>query len=416
MKILFTTNLFPPETQGGYELRLFHLIETLKHEHECVVVTSESCGKPTVENSNPIIYRVLEFGVSLPGFAGQIREVYHSQKQAILFSELLDRLNPDWVVHFNLAGISPAIIAVAPLHGIPQAFWYEDTWSKQTPVAKGILHPWFQIQQKTGSGLFSAISPFLRPFLPTGEKLTRNLKLPNKISAQLGLFVSQYQEWKNRGSFIEYLKLSIIKAGIPFEQEAVDFCPQKISFPIQLVYAGALTPDRGFDVLFEALEQMTQSEREQFHLTIAGKAPTRWAQDWWKEFKEQNSLSATWEIIEEAGWLPPKTIGTLLRKMDVLVFPSSRGEGMPLIMQEAMLNGCLILSSGSGGAGELCEDAKIPVFPYNCPRSLKVRLLNYRHNHTDLHTERCRLQQYAREHFDLAITANQLIELLEYPA
>jgi len=47
----------------------------------------------------------------------------------------------------------------------------------------------------------------------------------------------------------------------------------------------------------------------------------------------------------------------------MLVFTSTRSEGMPMVMMEAMCAGCAVPNTGSGGAIELSDRAAAPLFP-----------------------------------------------------
>jgi glycosyltransferase involved in cell wall biosynthesis len=47
---------------------------------------------------------------------------------------------------------------------------------------------------------------------------------------------------------------------------------------------------------------------------------------------------------------------------DVLIFSSIRDEGLPLTMVEAMLAGCAVVTTGSGGAMEVATAAELPLF------------------------------------------------------
>lgn len=417
MRLLFTSNLFPPDSEGGYELRLYHLIEALRHEHDVTVVTSVSPATKVRDSAIP--YRVLrvmdrrEQGMQA-GFTGQLSELWRSQTQAIRFAEILDTESPDYVCHFNLSGWSPAVAAVCRIKGITQCFWYEDTWSSRVPLkGNSILHPWYQIHQEHPKGGFARLAPLLRPLLPTGSGVGRNLKLPGLVEANLKIAVSHYQEWKNRSDFVAAKRSEIIRAGIPMEDGPPTETNLELHQPLKLVYAGALTPDRGFAVLFEALRSMDAAQQRQFRLTVIGKPPNSWAESWWKQFRANTEKDPAWEIIQLAGWVAPREVGKHLEKHDVLVFPSQRGEGYPLILQEAMYRGCTILATGSGGAGELCQDAGIEVFPAGCPGALKARLLKILENPDAISRERKRLRKYALQHFNIRQTARDFVAMIQ---
>jgi glycosyltransferase involved in cell wall biosynthesis len=52
----------------------------------------------------------------------------------------------------------------------------------------------------------------------------------------------------------------------------------------------------------------------------------------------------------------------IYRAHDILLAPSARREGLPLSMTEAMLSGCAVVTTGSGGAAEIARSADLPLF------------------------------------------------------
>lgn len=414
MKILFTSNLFPPETQGGYELRLFYLLHELNKEHDCVVVTSDSGDGACKDEEGVRVHRVLSNqNPEKPTLFSNLDSIFKDQREAITFSEILDEERPDHVVHFNLAGISPSILSVPQLLGIPQSLWVEDVWMNSIQSGKNsILHPWYQVHQESSEGKFAKIAPLIRPFLSKNQWITKNLKLASQIHAANGLFVSHFQEWKNRNKSFNFDQKRVIQSGIPVFEAAKSESSLHFHDSIRLICASALTPDRGFDVLFEALSLLTEEQRSRFKLTLAGKPPNKWGAEWWKNFREEHKNSSVWNMIEQVGWISSAEMQNLLSKQDVLIFPSTRGEGMPLIMQEAMLSGCLVISSGSGGAGELCSEAGLPISPANCPAALKNMLLSLLSDLENATEKRAQLRDFARSHFDIRECAKTLVRYL----
>jgi len=104
----------------------------------------------------------------------------------------------------------------------------------------------------------------------------------------------------------------------------------------------------------------------------------------------------------------------LLRRHDILVFPSQREEGRPLIMQEAMANGCHVIASGSGGSAELCMEAGLPTYPANSPAALKAELLHQRVSPSELLEERKRLLEFAHQSFSMATTATAFLNAIDH--
>lgn len=412
MKLLFVSNRYPPDAEGGYELRLFHLVAALNAlGNQCTIVTRRTSKQYPCPEPDAIIHRILDCENDVSAsLARRLSRIIYAQRNAIQLSKIIHSVRPDWVCHFNLAGMSPSLLAVAPLHGIPQACWMEDTWIRAIPTFRGsVLHPWFQIHHTKPKTRLSTLAPLIRPWLPSEEPIKRLLRLEAPIRFQIGLFVSHYQEWQNRSPAVSFERKSILPAGIPLPSTRHAIQPIPAGEPIRLLYAGALTPDRGIPVLWEALESMTESERNGFNLTLAGKAPNEWAQRFWESFRQSTSASPVWNITDAIGHISHDTMEDLLRRHDIVVFPSQREEGRPLIIQEAMANGCYVIASGSGGSAELCMDAGLPTYPSNSPAALKAALLDASANRDRLLQERTRLCDFAYQSFSMSKTAVSLI-------
>ncbi len=417
MKFLFVSNRYPPDAEGGYEIRLFHLVAALRVlGHACAIVTRTRPSHDTSPDSDEGVFRILECqsnNTSSP--TGRLSNIIESQKNAIRLSQIIRAFEPDWVCHFNLGGMSPALMTVAPLHSVPQACWIEDTWLRAIPTHGGaILNPWFQIHNDRPKTRLTTLSPLIRPWIPAEAPIGRSIRLKYPVEMQLGLFVSHYQEWQNRTPAVSFGQKSILPAGIPLPSTRHAIQPIPAGEPIRLLYAGALTPDRGIPVLWEALESMTGSERDGFKLTLAGKAPNEWAQRFWESFRQSTSASPVWNITDAIGHISHDTMEDLLRRHDILVFPSQREEGRPLIMQEAMANGCHVIASGSGGSAELCMEAGLPTYPANSPAALKAELLHQRVSPSELLEERKRLLEFAHQSFSMATTATAFLNAIDH--
>ena len=107
---------------------------------------------------------------------------------------------------------------------------------------------------------------------------------------------------------------------------------------------GRLEPQKGFDVLIDALARLPRVSA-----VVAGEGPQRDALE----------RRARAEGIAERFLLPGWTndVGRLLRGFDVFVL-ASRFEGLPLTLLEAMEAGLPIVATGVGGVGEAVADGE----------------------------------------------------------
>jgi len=88
---------------------------------------------------------------------------------------------------------------------------------------------------------------------------------------------------------------------------------------------------------------------------------------------------------------------------DILVFVSTREEGLPLVMVEAMLAGCAVLTTGSGGAIEVAKLADLPLIPKADSVTLARRLTEFAGNPEVLYGVALRGQEVARKEFGMDV-------------
>lgn len=74
---------------------------------------------------------------------------------------------------------------------------------------------------------------------------------------------------------------------------------------------------------------------------------------------------------EWVGKFPHDCTPDVYKEHDILVFLSTNEEGLALVMVEAMLAGCAVLTTGSGGAIEVAELASLPLIPKGDPVALR---------------------------------------------
>lgn len=91
------------------------------------------------------------------------------------------------------------------------------------------------------------------------------------------------------------------------------------------------------------------------------------------------------------------------KEHDILVFLSTREEGFPLVMVEAMLAGCAVLTTGSGGAIEVAELANLPLIPKADPAALSNLLSELVMNPAELDDIALRGQAVAQKEFSLDV-------------
>jgi len=108
---------------------------------------------------------------------------------------------------------------------------------------------------------------------------------------------------------------------------------------------------KGADVLVDALYLLHNAEID-FTAAIAGGSLEPMYVQELQSFCQQKGMS---DKVEFTGLLTREELKELYQKSNVLVFPSRFQEPFGISQIEAMMSGLLLITSGTGGAGEAIE-------------------------------------------------------------
>lgn len=138
--------------------------------------------------------------------------------------------------------------------------------------------------------------------------------------------------------------------------------------PLRLLYVGYLSRDRGLHTVVDAIGHLDEEDRRNVRLAVHYGGPVR-DSDYSREVKERVRERGLSDAVRFLGRVPHEEMASVYRRHHVL-FPSMRGEGLPLTMMEAMASGAAVITTGSGGAIELADRARLPLFPKDHPVAL----------------------------------------------
>lgn len=144
--------------------------------------------------------------------------------------------------------------------------------------------------------------------------------------------------------------MHIVRNGIdqncpPLIQPSARFDPAKIN----LVFIGRLDRQKGFDVLREAMEQIT---REPIHLHMLGANVV--------DATEKGKWSDVLPNVTMYGWIPRREVFGFIEAADAIVMPS-RWEGFGLAAIEAMRQGKPVIASEVDALPEVIGDTGLLV-------------------------------------------------------
>lgn len=123
--------------------------------------------------------------------------------------------------------------------------------------------------------------------------------------------------------------------------------PEPVALPFSppvLVAAGRLVPEKGFDVLLEALAQIRDA-RPDVRLLLGGDGPER------ANLEAQARALGVQDALEIEGWLQPEDMDALFDRATVVAMPS-RSEQFGRIAVEAALRGRPVVASRVDGLPE----------------------------------------------------------------
>jgi glycosyltransferase involved in cell wall biosynthesis len=117
---------------------------------------------------------------------------------------------------------------------------------------------------------------------------------------------------------------------------------------LHVLFAGALTPVKGVDVLLRALAEAV-ARGAKSRLLVAGDGPER------SRLAALAAVEGVADRVQFLGHLEHVALRELMRSAIVLVLPS-RSEGLPLVVLEAMASGTAVIGSRVGGIEEIVRD------------------------------------------------------------
>lgn len=376
MKILIVSNLYPPYYMGAYELRCAQVAAALSAAgHEVRVLTSRYGLDPEQQRvlrdrevAGIRVQRVLgqyhhgpQAPIGRPYFLGmvklQVQDVRH-------FVRVLDEFQPDVLNWWGISGLTKALLPVPRMRSIPDLFCIDDDWiiEEQSRGEPGERPSWTAHWRTDDKPWYW--HPFLVWVL---EKWKKNLlkkgipTSPVRFCPTKACFVSNFLKTEYEAAGIVFPSVEVIYGGVSvaeflFRREITGQSRE----PLRLLYVGQITRDRGLHTAIEALSSLSREARSLASLTVVGDSCDA---KYLSEVRERVVVLGLSDRVIFTGKKPYDEMAQIYRLHDLLIAPSLRKEGLPFTMMEAMLSGCAVVTTGSGGAMEIARLGDLPLFP-----------------------------------------------------
>ncbi|MCB0207886.1 MAG: glycosyltransferase family 4 protein [Anaerolineae bacterium] len=347
MRVLFISAFYPPQVVGGWEQLVHDINERLKNRGHITHVLTSTYGvdEPKREEG---VDRLLTLESDLnhyqpTQFVGHKRRLAENLENT---RQTIENFKPDVIfihVMFNLSrGIAytaeqlcPGRVVYYVANDWPHAldphtaYWRDPAKNPILNIAKQMLSP-----------------------IPLNIVEREN----NSFQLKFERVLCVSQAIKNtlaREADIPLENMSVVYNGVetdlfvPAEKQNNKSNNQD---SLSLFYAGSLNTHKGVHTAIEAMAILTkQSKAKGISLTIVGSGHPDY-ETRLKTLVKENNLE---NVVHFPGRVPREDMPALLQKHDVLIFPSIWEEPLARMTQEAMAAGMAVISTLTGGTGEL---------------------------------------------------------------
>lgn len=376
MRILVVTNLYPPYYQGGYEVRCAQVVDALHSAGHTVRVLTSTYGLPDqhpeklasrIDEPRAVhVHRTLNQYLYPPQPTARPWRVHRARRELAdvrEFCRTLQAFRPDIVNWWSMYGLSKLLLPIPARLAVPDVHWIEHWWMISEYSRRGEDPALFWSALWDGRWGPHLARPLLRLIGRTWERRVAREGIPTREFPNRPThvcFVSEHMRTLHRQAGLEFPSSEVIHGGVPSEQFYQPVAARAAGADrLRLLYVGQMTPDRGLHTVIEALAQLQSNLRSKIVLSVAGAGQESYE----CEVRAQVEAHHLAECVVFLGKVPHGDMPRLYKGHDLLVFPSMRDEGLPLTMVEAMLAGCAVVTTGSGGAMEIATAADLPLFP-----------------------------------------------------
>jgi glycosyltransferase involved in cell wall biosynthesis len=167
-----------------------------------------------------------------------------------------------------------------------------------------------------------------------------------------------------------------------------------------ILYVGRLASKKGVEYLIQAVADMDRQ------LTIVGDGSER--------DRLENLASETNADVVFEGKVPPDEVAQYYRDAELLVLPSTEGEGMPNVVLEAMAWGLPVVATDSGGLPTVINDGTTGyLVPMRDPEALKEAITSVLKNPETKQAMGNAAREYVRTHHSWETLVSELEQVYE---
>lgn len=356
MKILFISNLYPPNVVGGYERLCFDVASALAEKGHDVSVLTSSYGRKQEVYPDQVVDRSLKL---MADDADIYKTFNASQNEIDEFSKNNNKLveqkiisqDPDIVFVWNLFFLNSSIIEAIRRSGKKTVFLLTDNWLISF-LNPSFWSDYFTSRVLASPALVQRIKSGIRTFFSGGNR--KKLFLEGKA-----VFPSIFMRdlyFKAGFSFTDHV---IVPHGVNLisrtDEDYADRSVLKDPGRLKLLFAGRIVQIKGVHTIIQALPGIIESLPEtRVHLTILGDCSDS------GYLERMNKMVSEKGLAETVTFIPPVKecrLFSLFQEHDIYLFPSLY-EPFSLTLIHALQSGIPTIASDTGGNREIVSHGK----------------------------------------------------------
>lgn len=344
MKVLFISNLYPPNVVGGYEVLCCEVAtEFARRGHEVTVLTSCYGGEESALPGQEIhqALRLVVGRTIYDGFSGpdHLRARLDEQNAAAL-NRIVEQNRPDAVFCWNLYGLGKRFGDALVETGQPVAVMLTDNW------LASMMNPDF-------------VGRYFRDYVygsrladPLPEPEFKAPQMPANISA---IFGANFMRDFYAASDVRFARSVVVHNGVGLSPASETFHPPRavLDGPVRLLFAGRVVEIKGAHTAVAALGLLARQHPQiDWRLSIVGDSRDAPYLDRLRALAEEAGCA---DRVAFADRVPAEELDGLFHSHDVYLFPSLY-EPFSLTLIHALASSIPTVASTAGGNVEIVED------------------------------------------------------------
>ncbi|WP_338665113.1 glycosyltransferase family 4 protein [Pararoseomonas sp. SCSIO 73927] len=363
MRILFLSNLYPPNVVGGYE-RLCHEVASdfAARGHEITVLTSAHGGK-VAEYPGQRVLRTLELltgseiYIPFPGTAEDRAAVNARNLERL--RAVLDEVRPDVVFAWNLFFLDASILDALEASPYRTVVMLTDNWLLVMRNPAFVADFFREIVHGPGRFVPPPPPPAWRAMAGRAKRRLQRLAGITPRGQLQAVFGARFMRDFYAAGGTYFRSHRVIHNGVrqsPRTGPAPDRAATVRPGHLRLLFAGRLVDLKGADTAVEALSLLNPSELgvERITLTIVGDGQDH---AYLERFRALLAASPRAADMVMEPVVPEAELPALFDRHDIYLFPSLY-EPFSLTLIHALACGIPTIASDIGGNPEIVEDGR----------------------------------------------------------